>query len=313
MGKLDEVLEIRDWSYEEYPEFDDEIEGVKVLDTTGDEIGVHLYDNVEYETVGNQILHLEILRPFTRNKGEEEVLPCVVFVQGSAWLEQEIYRFLPLVTNLAKRGYAVAIMEYRHSGIAKFPAPVIDARNAVRFLRKNAEKYKIDPDKMIMSGDSSGGHVAVFAGMTHDDETENNAYPGISGDVKGIVDLYGAVSVMREDSNPTTVNHLLPDSPEGMEMGVNLRENMEARKQMSAECNIDEETEIPPVLIFHGTKDRIVSIKGSVDLYNRLKECGKDVEFYFVKGADHGGAEFWTDQVLEIVDSFVRKNLEKNV
>lgn len=59
----------------------------------------------------------------------------------------------------------VAIVEYRHSGIAPFPAQAIDARNAVRFLRKNAADYLIDPEQIILSGCSSGGHTAVYAGM----------------------------------------------------------------------------------------------------------------------------------------------------
>jgi len=302
-------MEIKEWSYEEFPEFTEEIEGVEVIKTSGDEIGTRYVHNVEYANVNGVPLHLQILLPISRNE-PEKVCPCVVFVQGSAWREQDVFKNVPLTARLAEKGYVVAVMEYRHSGIAPFPAQAIDARNAVRFLRKNAETYLIDPDQIILSGCSSGGHTAVYAGMLHNDETPDNLFPGVSGEVKGIINYYGSVSVMPEDANPTTLNHHLPDSPEGMEMGgVNLRERLDLREKLSLETYITERTDIAPVLIFHGTKDRTVNAKVSAILYRRMKEAGKHVRFYLIQGADHGGPEFWSEEVLSIADGFIRECL----
>jgi dipeptidyl aminopeptidase/acylaminoacyl peptidase len=78
------------------------------------------------------------------------------------------------------------------------------------------------------------------------------------------------------------------------------------------ECNISEDTEIAPTLIFHGTKDRTVNTYNSVDLYRKMKNSGKDVTFYLVRGADHGGAEFWTPEILDIVDAFIKRCLANN-
>lgn len=64
---------------------------------------------------------------------------------------------------------------------------------------------------------------------------------------------------------------------------------------------------IPPTIIFHGTKDRVVNCEGSVILYRRMKECGKDVKLYLIEGADHSGNEFWTEQVLDIMEDFIQK------
>jgi acetyl esterase/lipase len=305
-------VEHREWTYEEFPEFAEEVEGAVVLETTGEETGVHYIHNVEYANVDGVPLHLQILQPFSRNQ-QEMVLPCVVFVQGSAWMEQNVFAQLPMISDLAGRGYVVAIVEYRHSGIAPCPAQAIDACNAVRFLRKNAGEYHIDPQNMIISGDSSGGHTAMFAGILHNDDSADNLFPGVSAEVKGIINYYGSVSVMRWDGNPTTLNHHLPDSPEGMEMGgVNLRENPELCKKLSVECNISEDTEIAPTLIFHGTKDRTVNTYNSVDLYRKMKKSGKDVTLYLVRGGDHGGAEFWTPEILDIVDGFIKRCFANN-
>ncbi|MDE6892971.1 MAG: alpha/beta hydrolase, partial [Lachnospiraceae bacterium] len=250
-------------------------------------------------------LHLQILLPFTRNQ-PEMVCPCVVFVQGSAWMPQDVYAQLPRVSKLAELGYVVAVVEYRHSGIAPFPAQIADAKNAIRFLRSNAETYHINPENIIVSGDSSGGHTAMFAGFSGGEETDN-LFPGISASVKGIVNFYGSTSVMAEDSNPIQILHCQPDSPEGMVMGhVDLRKHPELKRKLSVECNITEDTEIPPTLIFHGTKDRVVNCQGSVILYRQMKKCGKDVTLYFIKGADHGGPEFWTPEVLAVMDGFIQ-------
>ena len=308
-------MEVRNWTYEELPEFTRVPEGAQVIETTGEEMGVHYLHDVEYARIGGVPLHLQIFVPACRNSGfvpfaKEQPfrLPCFVFVQGSAWFQQYVYAQTAQVAKFALRGYVCAIVEYRHSGIASFPAQAKDARNAVRFLRKNAEQYGIDPARMILAGDSSGGHTAMWGGLLRDDDTADNLFPGVSAEVCGIVDYYGSTSVVAPDSNPCTVNHCLPDSPEGQVMGRrNLLEHPELARELSVECNIDETTPLPPVLIFHGTKDRVVNCEGSAILYERLKETGHPASFYLLRGADHGGPEFWTDRVTGIVDDFCRK------
>lgn len=308
-------MEVKNWTYEEIPEFEGRPEGVTVIETTGDEPGVSYLHDVEYANIGGTPLHLQILIPVSRNRGfspfEEKQkfsLPCYVFVQGSGWMPQYVYGNVPMLAKLALRGYVCAIVEYRHSGIAPFPAQIKDARNAVRFLRKNAEKYGVDPEKIIIAGDSSGGHTSMWAGMLHDDDSADNLFPGVSAEPCGVVNYYGSTSVMAPDSNPIQILHCLPDSPEGRVMGgKNLLENPELARQLSVECNIDESTVLPPVLMFHGTKDRTVNCQGSAILYEQLKKTGHPVDFYLIKGADHGGPEFWTDQVLDIVDAFCKK------
>lgn len=91
-------------------------------------------------------------------------------------------------------------------------------------------------------------------------------------------------------------------------IGYNLREHTELCRKMSVECNVDEDTALPPVLMFHGTKDRTINPRVSVEVYNRLKQCGKDVKLYFLEGADHGGSEFWTEEIQEIIIKFMEEH-----
>ena len=112
---------------------------------------------------------------------------------------------------------------------------------------------------------------------------------------------------MLDDGMPSIINHHLPESPEGKQMGgVNLRVHPELCRKLSVECNIDEDTELPPVLMF-GTKDRTINPRVSVEVYNRLKQCGKIVKLYFLEGADHGGSEFGTEEMQQIIIQFMEE------
>lgn len=307
-------MEVKNWTYEEFRNYEEKVDDATRISTSGDETGAAYIPNVIYSDVDNIPLTLQILKPFTRNC-LQKTCPLVVFVQGSAWLKQDVYMNLAQIAKLAARGYVVAVVEYRHSGQAAFPAQIRDARTAVRFMRLHADEYGVDAGHVIMAGDSSGGHTAVFAGMGEPESgLSSETYSQVSAEVDGIIDLYGSVSVLREDANPNTINHCLPDSPEGMLVGgVNLRENKELREKISAVTYITPEKKIPPMLIMHGTKDFVVNTEQSVELYEKLKACGKDAELYLLDGAVHGGAEFWTDQMVDIMDQFMKRCVGRQV
>ncbi len=296
-------MELKNWTYEEFRDYTyDKADGV--IETTGDEVGVTYVNDVEYANINGTALHLQILMPKTRNN-PEPVCPCVIYVQGSAWMKQNCYRDVPQVAKLAARGFVCVMVEYRHSGIAAYPSQAIDANNAVRFMRAHAEEYHIDPERIVMTGNSSGGHTALAASLLNDDDSENNLFPGISAKTKGIINYYGSTSFIADDSNPVTSNHCKADSPEGMVMGhVDMTDEM--IRELSIECHIHPETEIGPVLILHGTKDRMVNTTCSTAVYERLKECGKEASYYLIHGADHGGPEFWKPEVLDLVEKYIR-------
>lgn len=303
-------MEVKEWTYEELPEFTEKVEGVKRIPTTGEETGTICLPGIVYEKIEGNEYHLQVLKPIVRNHNDgHRIYPCIVYVQGSAWMQQNVMEKIGMLARLSERGYVIAVVEYRHSGIAPFPAQALDARNAVRFMKKHAKEYQVDANKMFLAGDSSGGHTALFAGILQDDEKETNVYPGISAEVCGIITYYASASVMFEDGMPSTLNHHLPDSPEGMVMGhANLREHPELCEKLSFECNVHQETKLPPILMFHGTKDRVINTRVSVAVYQHLKKMGKEASLYLIEGGDHGGAEYWTTEVLDIVDTFLKEN-----
>lgn len=323
-------MELKAWTYEDMPEYEDIPEGVNVIETTGKEIGIQYLHDIVYADTPQGRLRLQILQPFCRKrqiisaarvqkneKGEfpagifdgNPQYPCVVYVQGSAWFPQDLYGKLTMVARLAERGFVVAIVEYRDSTRAKYPTPILDTLNAIRFLRKNAKAFAIDPARMVVAGDSSGGHTAVMAGIWCREDKGDNYYPGVSAEVSGIIGLYPSGDFTFEDSNPTTPNHCSADSPEGREMG-GVDMTQEQKEELTLRTHVTSDAEIPPVLLFHGTKDRMVNTKCSVYLYQKLKACGKEAELYLLKGADHGGSEFWTQQQINRMENFIRRVTE---
>lgn len=166
-------MEVKAWEYDEYPGLTEEVEGAVHIPTTGDEPGVYHWHDIPYAEVDGHTLVLQILEPYTRNE-PEKLHPCFVFVQGSAWGVQDVYKSCPHYARLAARGYVVAVVQYRHSGIAHFPAPIQDARNAVRFMRLHAGRLpsgrgKLFPGRLLLRRPyrrvcSSGGS-GTLAGM----------------------------------------------------------------------------------------------------------------------------------------------------
>ena len=215
------------------------------------------------------------------------------------------------MADLARRGFVTAILQYRESDLAVFPAQVQDAKTGVRFLRKHAEEYHIDVDNIFIMGDSSGGHTAVLAGITAgQDILDTEDYNEFSCEVKAIVDFYGVTDVRQKEDFPTTLNQGEPDSPEGKLIGGNnVYEHPELSVPITCANYVEKDTPIPPILMMHGTGDDTVSWRQSVRLYKKLREEEKDVTFYMLENAVHGDNAFWTTENLNIVDEFLKKHI----
>ena len=237
---------------------------------------------------------------------------AILHVQGSAWKKQDVYKRVGVMEELAKKGFVTAILQYRESEIAPFPAPVEDAKTGIRFLRKNAEQFKIDPENIFLMGDSSGGNTAFITAFTADmDCMDTGVYKEYSCKVNAVIDLYGVSCVKIKEDFPTTPNQGEPDSPEGLEIGSkNVYEHPELSDQITCMNYVKKELPSPPVLMMHGTADDTVAPNQSIQLYKKLKEEEKDATFYLVEGADHGHPYFWCEPTLSLIEQFFKKHMK---
>ena len=302
------IVEPKPSSWEAFPKSTVTADGILTINADWSDLASKLRANVFYATKSGVPLHLHIIEP-KQPEGEHRRFPLVVYVQGSAWFKQDIGYEIPQLSRFARKGYVVAVVEYRPSTVAPFPAQVTDTKSAIRFLIKNATTYSIDPDRIVLWGDSSGGHTAAMTGVTLDDPNLSEESPVDEPiRLKAVVDFYGPIDVSKMNLEPSTQDHRDARSPEGMLIGgLNVWENPDKVRPTIPMTYLDKTKKIPPFLIIHGNKDRLVPFGQSVLLYEALKRNDKSVVMYKLDGADHGGSPFWTDDVLTIVDDFLRQ------
>ena len=304
------------WTHADFPESTAGVPGMRVVDGRPCSRNVHVHLGLRYAAKDGRALHLVVAQPSldwatgAPTAIAAERFPLVVFVQGSGWGEQSLGANLEPLASFARRGFVVAIVEYRQASLARFPAQIADTLTATRWLVDHAGDFGIDPDKVALWGDSSGGHTVVMAALTGGDPdfTDEPERPPVN--VSAVVDFYGPVALDRMDDEPTTVTHDAPGSPETTLLGVqSLAETPDRVAQADPRTHLRPDRSVPPVLVVHGTKDRSVPFAQSVLLVEGLRAAGRQVEAVQVRGGGHGGPSVWTPQVLDIVDDFLRQHL----
>ena len=264
-----------------------------------------VFGNVEYIERSGKKLQLQIIRPMPKPFRK---LPLIVFVQGSAWRKQNVFANLPQLSKFAVRGFVIAIVEYRESDIATFPAQMQDCKTAIRFLRANAEEYGIDAENIALWGDSSGGHTVLVAGITGDGTLDTPDYGEYSCKVNSIVNFYGPSDIAKMCEYPSIMDHSLADSPEGYLIGrAPVLENLDKAKAANPATYLSVDKNCPPILTIHGDSDMIVPFEQSIIIHEALTKAGKHSEFYKLVGADHATGEFWCDETYDIVEEFIRR------
>ena len=240
--------------------------------------------------------------------------PLIVFIQGSAWMKQDLYKALIRLARYVQKGYAVASVEYREIPGDLWPAQLIDVKTAIRYMRANADLFGIDKNRVAVMGNSSGGHLSLMTALTQGmDEFDDGLYPEENDTVKCSISFYGISDLSKLNAAPRAqfYGDIAPEiSAEGVLMGgVDLETEPEKAAPASPVCYVKEEDRpCPPVLLLHGDEDGMVPFNQSARMYETLKRFGKDAELVKVLGAGHG-IEFYSDEVFDIVFDFLEKHL----
>ena len=264
--------------------------------------GVTVHRDIAYVTGGHERQKLDLYIP---NEGEN--LPLIIWVHGGAWLGGSKERYAPM--EYLKSGYAGASINYRLSQHAIFPAQIEDVKAAVRWIRANAETYRLDPNRFAAWGSSAGGHLVAMLGTAGDiTEFEVGENLEVSSQVQAVVDYFGPTDFLQMDTHrlPDGLVHDAPDSPESKLVGGPIQ----AHKYRVARANpITYVSKAdPPILIIHGDQDKLVPYHQSVLLKEALEAVGAPVEFYRVEGGGHGW--FKDPKVPELTKAFLEKHLK---
>jgi len=289
-------------------------EGVRSIRLTHHQYAVNVLPDVVFDTIDGVDLRLQILLPMPTVQGAPlpTDLPLIVFIPGSAWLDQggQLYRFMADLVQFARAGFAVAVAEYRHSGIAPFPAQVEDAKTAIRFMRMNAEEFRIDPDRIAVWGNSSGGHTAILAGITEDGVFDNGTFDDYSAQVNAIVNWFSPTCLVLSNFYPNAF-----DWNEGFFVTPfidvdSVLGNVEEAERASIMPMITDDLNAPPMLIMHGSRDPIVHFNQSVRLYEALVAANQPVEMWKIEDADHdGNGWFSTPEAVGLVMEFLNRKI----
>ena len=258
--------------------------------------------DIVYARVDGSVLRLDLHLPAGRPRA-----PLIVWVHGGAWRSGS-KQDMPL-TRLVADGHAIASVDYRLSSEARFPAQVHDLKAAIRFLRGQGDRWKLPTRKILIAGDSAGGHLAALVGVSNG-RTELEGVLGNdrsrSSDVQGIISFYGG-------ANLTTI--LKQSTPHGLDVRVPALDLLLGgqpdvvpvlARLASPVFHVDKHD--PPLLLLHGDQDPQMPVNQALELAGAYQKVKAPVQLEIVPGAAHGGRMFYDEERLALVRKFLRRH-----
>lgn len=235
--------------------------------------------NIEFSNPDGQHLQLDMARP----KTGDGPFPAIVCIHGGGFRAGSRQGYDGLCIRLAQQGYVALTVSYRLAPKYQFPAAIHDVKAAVRWLRANATKYKVDPARIGVTGGSAGGHLAQFLGVTGDvkqfEGTGGNAER--SSRVACVVNYYGPSDFTKSYGKSVDAAQVLP-----LWLGGNLEQAR--HKHILASPLYWVTPDASPTLCIHGTEDKYVAHEQAVWLVDKLKASGVEAELLTLDGAGHG-------------------------
>lgn len=264
---------------------------------------VVVQSDVEYSRVGGRVA-MDVVMP----KQGEGPYPTVVCIHGGGFRAGNRASFLPIAYKLAQAGYVAVTVSYRLSPGHQFPAAVEDVKAAVRFLRANADRFQVDPDRIGAAGASAGGTLALMLGVTGGVDQFEGSGPALdqSSRVQAVVNFFGATNFVKSYGASVDAAEVLP-----MFLGGDVDHAYQLHVQSSPLNWVSPDD--APTLTLHGTKDRYVAFEQGQWITERLREAGVTAEIIAFQDVDHGFGAFGPrlDEAIASMLVFFNKHLAK--
>ncbi|MGI8310151.1 alpha/beta hydrolase fold domain-containing protein [Saccharopolyspora hattusasensis] len=253
-------------------------------------------------------LKLDLYLPEQR----ETPTPLIVYVHGGGWdagvrtLDADSGAPESLTAQrLLERGYAVATVDYRLTGVAQYPAQVVDVADAVRWLQQRAGRWRLDADRIGLWGASAGGHLVSQLGAVAGDPEKPGG--GLTG-IRAVVDWFGPVDMSAEAQVAHPQMQEYASKVVRQLLGCMPVECPGKAESASPIKNISGDE--PPFLIQQGTADSLVPIDQSLDLARDLRRLGVPAELHPYEGLDHGfGKGPHNALIVDTVAAFVETHV----
>lgn len=273
--------------------------------TAASEAGIRVVPDVTYLTASNweAKLDLYLVRPDGAAGTEDTLRPTIIFIHGGGWAngskEGSVMSLMPYLAM----GLNVVNVEYRLARIAHAPAAVEDCRCALRWVIRNAKTYGIDTTRLVVTGQSAGGHLALMTGMLPESAGLDRQCPGTEDlEVAAIVNWYGI----------TDVNGLL-EGPDMRAYAVTWLGSTPDRERIATRVSplTYVRPGLPPVFTIHGDADQTVPYSHATRLHEALDAAGVPNELMTTPGGRHGYACCTLEQrvsVYERMRAFLTKH-----
>lgn len=235
--------------------------------------GPEVKTGITYKTVADKPVLMDFYRP---EKPVRDPVPVVVMIHGGSWMSGKREDMSPVALLLANKGVAVANIDYRLAPKDKWPAMIVDCRDAVRHLIGQANAYGIDPDRIGAIGASAGAHLSLLLGANGGTERQS----GPNTQVRAVVNLFA----------PTDANNDFDKGIAGFLCTQVLGKKIdEAQVEIRSFNPIDQYVETSaPVFTLHGTADTTVPVNQAKRLDQKLTDLKIDHETEIVEGMTHG-------------------------
>ncbi len=215
----------------------------------------------------------------------KKLRPAVVVIHGGAWRSGDKGQLRMLAELFARRGYVAAAINYRLAPKYSYPAQLDDCQRAVRWLRKNAKEYRVDPKRFGAAGASAGGHLALLLGTRETRDDSDPELKGISSKVQCVLSIFGPTDFTDEryvqaSKNPIAGRALIDFLGKPYDEAPNLWKEASPLHHVSPD---DAQT-----FIIHGDRDPLVPLEQSERFAEALKKVKVEVKLVVIKGMGHG-------------------------
>jgi acetyl esterase/lipase len=250
--------------------------------------GVKAVTDRDYVGDDNPRHRLDLLLPSRRPADRR--LPVLVYIHGGGWQNGDKRAGLGRVAGFVAGGRYIGVtIGYRLTDEAQWPAQIHDCKAAIRWLKANAARYGIDPDRIAVYGHSAGGHLAAMLGVSGGvKQLEGSLGPHAKFDsrVAAVVDFFGPTDFLKMNDFPSRIDHDAANSPESKLVGGAIQEHPERCRQASPLAYVTSDD--APFLVVHGTRDQVVAYNQSELLKESLERAKVPVGLLTVKNGGHG-------------------------
>jgi pectinesterase len=228
--------------------------------------------------------------------------PCLLDIHGGGWQARQIDADKPMMERLAQRGYVTALVSYRLSTEAPYPAALHDCKAAIRCLKTHAAELKLDPARIGVMGGSAGGHLSGLTGMT----TGKKEFDGPGPFPEQTTDIQACI-VMAATQDLVAANQDKTNDNARLFFGATCQEKPDLYAQASPITHI--RPGVPPTIYIEGEKDTLKI--GRAEAMEKLKALNIDTALYTLKNAPHPFwmSDPWCAEVVDIADAFFKKHL----